>query len=248
LGYGIENAYNDMLLPYNFSGYSFSFLHNHEKYMKNNWKTFFDINLQVSFLTINQKFSINYENNAHMNDYEINIGKSFLKKIIYVRNFSLHAGFTTSFQGNYQAVYNMIILSNGLISSDFFKLNLAEAISVSLQLKLKNILFQNNTSYLLFNASLYPNYTNDSPLIGGSEIREYFVLSTINKKNYLTNTFKIEFPLYISGKFINSFSIRHDLKYEHSMIKDNIYHKFVNTFNIGLIFKVDKINIGKISR
>jgi hypothetical protein len=242
LGLGVENAYNGMLLPYNFSGYNFNFVHNYEKYMKKNWKTFFDINLQASFLTINQKFSANYENNAHMNDYEIKIGKSFLKKIISAGNFSFHAGFTSSFQGNYQTIYNTMILSDGLIS-DFLKLNLAEAISTSLQLKLKNILFQNNTSYLILSASLYPNYTNDSPLVGGSEFKEYFVLSTINKINYLTNTFKIEFPLYINGKFINSFTISHNLQYEHSIIKDNIYHKFVNTFNIGLMFKVDKINV-----
>jgi hypothetical protein len=238
----MESAYNGMLLPYNFSGYNFSFVHNYEKYMKKNWKTFFDINLHASFLTIDQKFSTDYENNPHMNDYEIKIEESFLKKIVSARNFSFHAGFTSSFQGNYQTTYSTIILSDGLIS-DFFKLTLAEAISTSLQLKLKRVLFQNNTSYVALSVSLYPNYTNNSPLFGGSGWREYFVLSTINKRNCLTNTFKIEFPLYINGKFLNSFTVFHNLQYEHSTIKDNVYHKFVNTFNIGLMFKVDKINI-----
>jgi hypothetical protein len=242
LGLGMENAYNGMLLPYNFSGYNFSFVHNYERFMKKNWKTFFDINLHMSFLTIDQKFPANYENNAHMNDYEVKIAKSFFKKIISTRNFSFYAGFTSSFQSNYQTIYNTMILSDGLIS-DFFKLDLTEAISTSLQLKLKSILFQNNTSYFVLSASLYPNYTNDFPLIGGSKFKEYFVFSTVNKRNYLTNTFKIEFPLYINGKFINSFTVSHNLQYEHSIIKDNIYHKFVNNFNIGLIFKVGKINI-----
>jgi hypothetical protein len=240
-GAGTENAFNGMSLPYNFSGLNVNFIYDYEKALKKNWKTFFDIDLQASFLTLNQRFSNNSEYNAHLNDYEINVGKSFLKRIINTKNFSFHAGLIMSFQGNYQIIYNAMAW-DGLVNNDFLRLSLAEGVSTSFQLKLKRVIFQNTTSYLLLTASLHPNYSNDLPLFGGQN-KDYFVLSTINKQDYLTNRFKIEFPLYIKGKFINSFVISHNLRYEHSTMKDNTYHKFAHTFNIGMIFQVKKLNI-----
>lgn len=110
-----------------------------------------------------------------------------------------------------------------------------------MQYRLKNILLQNTTSCLLLGAFLYPNYTGDSPYYNGT--KDYFTFVFINKRNYVENRFKIEFPLYIQGKLINSFAVYHDLKYESSIIKDNIFKRLEHSVNIGIIFSINKLNV-----
>ncbi|MDR1897297.1 MAG: hypothetical protein LBR10_10965, partial [Prevotellaceae bacterium] len=165
LGLGNEKVFNEMIIPYNFSGVNLSIDYNYENYMKRNWKTFFDINVAASpSLGLTQKFSNNTRFNSPVLSLDISVNKLYLKKLVEIRNFSFHAGIISSLQFNYQVTNSAILPNSTIDGSAFLRLDLAAGLSTSAQLKYKKFLFQNTASYLLLSASLYPNYSDDIPI------------------------------------------------------------------------------------
>jgi len=244
LGHGTAETYNGMITPYNLSGTKIIHIaYSNEKLLKKEWKTFFETGMGISSLKVDYDFANKLgSGQPFVREFDAFINKSFLKKVIETNRFTAHAGFITSVQGVYQVTdYSSIPTTHGGHAIDFFQVGISEGISTSMQLKLKKIIFQNTTSYLMAGAFLYPNYTSDSPFYNGT--RDYLTLAAINKRNYVENKLKVEFPLYIRGNFVNSFSISHDFKYEYSTIKDNVFRRFGHSINIGILFKIDKLKI-----
>ena len=247
LGLGVENAFNEMVLPYNFSGISFNIDYDFEKKLKESWKVFADADVHISSQFLDHNFSEQRRYKVNLNSYHVNIDLIFLRKIIEKGYFSLYAGLISSLQGTYQYNNYSTIYStsyNTPLPNSFTNTSLAKGVSISFQLQFKKLLIQNTTNYLLLTASLYPNYSGNS-FVDGNNISHYFVLSSINERNYLANKFKIEFPLYIKGRLFSSFAFSYNMKYEYSTIKDNKYKRFSNIFGLGVIFKLSKLDIIK---
>lgn len=240
IGCGMAKTHNVMLLPYTFKGINCNIIYDSEKRMNNNWTTWGDAILAVSpFMRIDYDLGTS-ANGDYSVDFELYLQKSFLKEIVDKNIFHFHAGFAASLQGNYQIFANDYGIYETL-AKEFLAFGFSAGISTLFQLQLKKLMFQNHTSYMLLGASLYPNYMDTRPIING--FQDYFTAYTINKRNFVMNKFKIEFPLYINGKFINSFVLSHNLRFEHSTIKDNTYRRFIHTYNLGVIFKINKLNI-----
>lgn len=246
LGRGTTSTYNGMLIPYNLRGCNvISLSYGNERLLKNDWKTLFDIGINKSTLRIDYNFANKLNSNQPgFLDFDVFINKSYLKQIVEVDKFTAYIGLITSAQGVYQAtVYpdaSFDMTKDRL--THFLQVGVSEGISSSMQLRLKKVILQNTTSYLIAGVLLYPNYSSDNPLLYNGAGR-HLTLAFINKRNYIENKFKVEFPLYIKGKFINSFSISHDFKYEYSTIKDNVFRRLGHTINVGILFKTDKLNI-----
>jgi hypothetical protein len=243
LGRGTANTFNGMVTPYNLSGTKIiGMTYGNEKLPGKEWKTFFDVDLDVSWLRPDYDFANKLKKEQpFVLELDVHINKSFLKKVLEINGFTAHAGFITSVQGFYQ-IFDYSAMPAILKAADFFQIGISEGISASMQLKFKKVIFQNTASYLMAGAVLYPNYTSDSPFYNGGS-GDYLTFATINKRNYIENRFKAEFPLYIKGKFVNSFSISHDFKYEYSTIKDNVFRRLGHSINIGILFKIDKLNM-----
>ncbi|MDR1182393.1 MAG: hypothetical protein LBL13_10500 [Bacteroidales bacterium] len=243
-GAGKEHFFNGMMLALNFSGKSFNIDYDYEKYMKHNWKTFLNVNLAgAPSLNLSENFPVKPYYDTRVIDIDVNLNTVFLKKIFEKGNFSFHTGFISSLQYNYNYLkmkhkYEIIEASQfyEVSTSYSVKVNLSEGIATALRLKWKQFTFQDITSCLLFAACLHPNYADDNPIYNNGNFKDYFVLATINQRNCLTNKFKVEIPLNMKGKSAKGLAITHNLRYEHSTIKDNIFHRFSNIFYIGIIF------------
>lgn len=241
-GSGTNHLYNGMLTPYNWSGFRIIGLtYGNENRLNEDWKSFFNIGAGFSSLTLDYNFANKLKNGQPFaKEIDFFINKSYLRKVMQVVDFDIYVGGLVSAQGVYQVAEFIVAPTSDLYAVDFFQIGVSGGLFTSLQLKWKSIIIRNTTSYLLLGALLYPNYTGDSPFYNGT--KNYLTFATIDKRNFIENRLGIEFPLYIRGKFINNFSLYHDFKYEHSTLKDNIFTRFEHTFNMGVIFKIEKPN------
>lgn len=243
LGYGTENAFNGMITPYNLKGTKIIHLdYGNEKFLRKEWKSFFNAGMGISSSRLDYDFANNLTSGQpYVLGFDASLHKSFLKRVLDRDMLTVHAGFITSIQGNYQVSEYTSIPGQGGHAIDFFQIGISEGISASTQLRLKKIILQNTTSYLIAGAILYPNYSSDRPF--NNKVGDYFTFTTVNKRNYVENRLKVEFPLYIKDKFINSFTLYHDFKYEYSTIKDNVFMRLEHSIHFGLLFKLEKFKI-----
>lgn len=244
VGHGTENAFNGMITSYNLKGPKIIHInYGNERMLQKEWKSFFNAGMGIS----SSKLDYNFANNLslwqpYVLGFDASVNKSFLKKIIEREMLTIHAGLITSLQGNYQVSEYTSIPDQGGHAIDFFQIGISGGVSTSVQLKLRKAILQNTTSSMIAGAMLYPNYLSDNPF-SNKRVGDYFVFTTVSKRNYVENRLKIEFPVYIKEKFINSFTLYHDFRYEYSTIRDNIFMRLEHSIHFGLLFKLDKFKI-----
>ncbi len=243
VGGGTEGLNNSFLSPYNMDGNKFiNVLYDKEKLLNGNWKSLFDINIGASSLWLDYNFANKVENGPVSVDISASVNKMYLLKLFENNSFNLHAGFVGSLQSEYQAVTYTPVVYSDYVFYVFFRVAASAGIATSAQLRLKKIIFSNTSSYHLLNAMLYPNYSNDLPLVSGIS-KEYWAFSSIGRRVYLSNKLRAEFPLYIKDRFINSFAVSYLFHYENSNIKDILYKKTEHVLSLGIIFDVTKLNV-----
>lgn len=236
LGLGVENAYNEMLLPYNYQGISINTDYVFEKNYKNQWKILINPELSFSFSNLKHNITSIPLSSIRRNDYFVQLDFLSLKKIFNTNRISLYAGLVSSLQLVYQRINNNEIYSRSL-SREFLNLSFSEGISLFFHYRLNAISIYNTISYHLFTVSLYPNLPNNTFLDG--RMKDYFTFSSIGKRNYINNQLKVELPLFLRRKSASSFVVFYTFKYEQSTIKDNRIEQISNIFNVGFDIKVN---------
>lgn len=245
LGSGHDNIHNGFISPYNLKGTGIINLnYEREKQKGNRYKTISSINFKGASLRLDHDFVNNLEKGPYNFNLGLSLDKIYLFKIYGNKKFNFWSGIVSSFQSNLQMViYDAIINYRGEYNF-FLNFGVSGGLSTSAQLKFEKFNIQNTSSFFLINAMLYPNYAYDLPL-PGTYVPNYFTLSSVKRRQYLTNKLKAEFPLYISDKLVNSFSVSYLFNYENSSINDIAIRKYEHILSLGVIFKIGKIDVTK---
>lgn len=243
VGSGYENSHNGFISPYNLKGTGvINFNYETEKLKSDIYKSITSVNLKGSSLRLDYVF----ENKLEKGPYNFNLGfsvdKNYLFKLYGVNHFSFWSGFVSSINSNAQMIIYDAIFNYRADYHFFLNFGISGGLSTSARLQLNKFIIQNTSSFFLINAMLYPNYAYDLPL-PGTYAPNYFTLSSVKKRQHLTNKLNVEFPLYIADKLVNSFSFSYLFNYENSSINDIAIRKYEHIFSLGIIFKIGKIDI-----
>lgn len=243
LGGGYENMLNAFISPYNLRGTGVvNFNYENEKFKNERYKTISSINLKGASLEFDHNFMNKLDNGPYNLMIGLFIDKNYLFNLYESGSFDFWGGFISSIQSNFEFIVYDAIINYRPEYSFFLNFGVSGGLATSAKLKFNKFTVQNTSSFLLLNAMLYPNYAYDLPL-PGTYVPNYFTLSSLKKRQCLTNKLKVEFPLYISGKLVNSFSVSYLFNYQNSSINDIAIRKYEHIFSLGFIFKIDKIDI-----
>ena len=242
LGRGVGSMHNSLLSPYNMDAVNFINGTYEKEKIKGERISLFDMNIGASSLDLDYNFANKIEEGSFGLEIGGSINQKYLYKLYALNRFSFYAGFAASLQAQYQVMaYNPVVTSEN-ISTVFSMLSASGGVATSAHLRFKKVILKNTTSSLLLNAMLYPHYGYDIPLVGESATN-YLIFTSIDKRFWLSNKLQADFPLYLKGKFINSFSVSYITCYENAAINGITYMRLDHIFNLGLIFKISKLNV-----
>jgi hypothetical protein len=170
-----------------------------EKLKSDIYKSITSINMGASALRLDYDFVNKLDKGPYNFNLGISINRNHLLKLYEFNHFSFWSGFVYSIQSSSQVISYQAVIEFEPTYHLFLNFGVSGGLSTSARLQFNKFIVQNTSSFFLINAMLYPNYVFDLPL-PGNHVPNYFTLSSVNKRKYLTNRFQVDFPLYLNDK------------------------------------------------
>jgi hypothetical protein len=238
LGVGPQQNYNDMLHPYNFNGVAYSLYLEWQQISAKNWWSDIKIRLHYAPLYASDGATLLPIYNANQYFLSADIHYQSGKKITPLsgKTFSLFAGGSIDFMAYYQIFYDTAT------AKSFCPVDGSFGIFLTGIYKAGRITVSNNFSMLLLAGSFYPHYGNANPFTSAGTGANYFLMAPVGKLNRMNNYLKIEIPVFIKSKLLNTFFIGYDFTYEYSTIRDNLIRDVGHSVLVGMVFRLSKLS------
>ncbi|MDR1342620.1 MAG: hypothetical protein LBK18_05100 [Prevotellaceae bacterium] len=234
-GVGGKRAYNNMLIPYEFSGSSYG--------LQLEWQTL-NPGMWLSDMQLNLRYNVLFASNRAIDVKILNAAQERLgataqyRRMVKVaalldRRLSLYAGGSAGVNVEYE------FFIDATFSSAFLTLDFSLGAALYAEYRLGATLFAGSFSMPLVAGTFYPHYgTGYIPFSSAGSAADYFVMAPVGTLNRVSSDFRVERPIYIGGRFINTFFLGYHFGYEYSTIRDNPVRSIDHTVLLGVVFKI----------
>ncbi|GHT18544.1 hypothetical protein FACS189429_5220 [Bacteroidia bacterium] len=236
LGVGYEQRYNEMILPYEFSGAAYNL--NLEWQMRHSEKWFSDAKFNLHFAPLFAKTSAANVPAFNVSEhcFGFDLEYQLLRKIIDKQNFTLFAGGSLELMPEYEIFLDLSTNLAGSLTKQFFAMDLSLGGAVFAEYKFNKIRITDNFSFPLVAGAFYPHYQVPPFYYSGN----YFVFASIGKLNRISNYLNFEIPVFVNDKILNTFCVGYNFNYEYSTIRDNFIRRIGHNFLVGVRFGITK--------
>jgi hypothetical protein len=234
VGVGAKRNYNNMLIPYEFSGGDYGLLLEWRAPDSGVWLSDTRFSLHYAALYALTSATNIKVFNAAQQCLGVKAQRQRMVKVATLlnRRLSLYAG------GNVDARAEYDFFIDGDYSSYFLAVDFSLGASLYAEYRLGTALFSSSFSAPLVTGAFYPHYGTYSPFLSAGSAGSYFVVAPIGKLNRISSYFRAEKPIYIRGNFINTFFLGYHFGYEYSTIRDNPLRTIDHTVLLGVVFKI----------
>lgn len=234
LSVGAKRSYNNIFVPYEFNGGDYGLLLEWRLPSSALWLSDAKLSLQYATLYAANSATDIKIFNAAQKCLGAKMQYQRMVKIATLlnRRLSLYAGGSAGSGAGYD------VLIDTDYSSYFLTVDFSLGASLYAEYQLGKSLFSANFSAPLVTGVFYPHYGTYLPFLSVGDAWSYFVVAPIGKLSRVSSYLKAESPIYICGKFINTFFLGYHFGYEYSTIRDNPVRTIDHTFLLGIVFKI----------
>ncbi len=230
---GYVQIYNNMLLPYEFSGTNYGINLERQIFYNHQWLFLsrFSIGYASSFV---KDMAIDipiFNTNRH--SLKTKLQYNLLRQLGFLSEpkFRVFAGAGIDIQPEIE------LFLHRDIQKYFLRTDLGLNYSLFAEYDWGNIKISDSFTMPIVIGSFYPHY-NTIPFYSVGKTHNYFLFATINKIIRLNNKLNVEIPVNISKKTLTTVRLSYIVDYEYSSIRDNKIRIIGHQGLIGFVFNI----------